>query len=102
MAVLQTITASTMSWADAPISAQAAAASSLSASVSRSLQTERFGGPTAGVHQAGDDVLAISDLRVHCAALGQCLAGCQVNDVRRDLGRADIDGKPEPGRVDPD
>ncbi len=29
------------------------------------------------------------------------MTGCQVNDVRCDLGGADIDGKPEPGCVDP-
>ncbi len=48
------------------------------------------------VVDAGDDVLAVGDLRVHQPRGGDDVAAFHVHQVHRDLGRADIHGKADP------
>ena len=101
MAVFPTITASTMLLGSAPTSAQASAASALSAPTSNVLHAPGLGRPLACVNQAGDNVLSESDLGIHDAARRQRLSGRQVNQVTCDLGRSDIHGQAQPRRIRP-
>jgi hypothetical protein len=52
-------------------------------------------GVLVGVGDAADHVFAESDLRVHRSTLGQRLSRFQVDQVSRQLGRADVDCQPQ-------
>ena len=51
-------------------------------------------GEAAGIADAADHVLAVGDLRVHRAGLGQGIAAVQVHQVSRQLGGAHIHRQP--------